>query len=503
MRPGSGLLARNSVIYILIQEAKVSKFKIILAAIAAVALATPVFAATFEFHGDLNNRFGLYTNQAGLYHGVESVAKKNLNEDDVEEFFADFKYRLNTTAATNDGAVKGVFAIEVGGVQFGTSPAGDFSGDGVVVEVRKAYTDFQLPSVQSKARVSLGLQALTVNKFVWWETVPSVQLAGDTGSFAYKLAWARGVESFNDDSDDDLFEDLDSLLARVDLKPAEGVKLGLFALYQRQQNADNEFTVDPAGAATQFSEDGDFYEVKQVGPSDFDLYTLGVDGGFATPTSYGNAFVNWDLIYQGGSVDKIGVYDLATDTFSTVDPDVDVSAYLLHADVGVNIGSTRLTYTGWYASGDDDPNDDNIDNFMSTDVDRFDSVIFFEGGYTDDDYFTEAPYILNKGLILNKLALDQKVSEKTNVGAAVLYLMTAEDLEYTNADDSQSFSEDTLGTEIDAYVSHKLYDNVEVALNAGYLFADDGMDFFENDASRDGSSDADVFRTTARVRYKF
>jgi hypothetical protein len=42
---------------------------------------------------------------------------------------------------------------------------------------------------------------------------------------------------------------------------------------------------------------------------------------------------------------------------------------------------------------------------------------------------------------------------------------------------------------------------MEVAINAGYLIADDGMDAFET--VQDGKSDADVFRSTARVRYKF
>ena len=147
----------------------------------------------------------------------------------------------------------------------------------------------------------------------------------------------------------------------------------------------------------------------------------------------------------------------------------------------MNLGKVRLTYTGWYASGDDDSTDGDIKNFMSTDVDMFDSVVLFEGGYTDDNYFTERPYIQNKGMILNKLAADFQATDKTKVGGAVLYLMTAEDL---------ANGEDTLGTEIDAYVSHKLYPNVEVALNAGYLFADNGMDNF----AASGTSADNIFR---------
>jgi len=195
-------------------------------------------------------------------------------------------------------------------------------------------------------------------------------------------------------------------------------------------------------------------------------------------------FVNWDLMYQGGSL---------TDNTAV---ERDISAFFAHADVGVNLGKLRLTYTGWYASGDDNANDADIENFMSVDVDRFDSIIFFEGGYTDDNYFTEAPHILDKGLWFNKLALDYKHSDKLKLGAAVLYLETAEDLTIGGGK-----KESKLGTEIDAYVSYMLYPNTEIAINAGYLFADDGMDAFET--TKNGSSDSDVFRSTARLRYSF
>jgi hypothetical protein len=46
----------------------------------------------------------------------------------------------------------------------------------------------------------------------------------------------------------------------------------------------------------------------------------------------------------------------------------------VHADLGVNVGQLRLTYTTWYASGDDNPHDGTKHNFMSTDVDMNDSL---------------------------------------------------------------------------------------------------------------------------------
>jgi len=463
------------------------KLMLLVGVMLALGFAGSAPAAEFQFHGDLNNRFHAYTDQAGMFSASETVrtAAGTIDKDGIDESWGEIKYRLWVEAATNDGKVKGVYGIELGALRFGNGAGiggstrtggGNFSGDGINVETRWAYTDFQLPGVASKARFTIGLAPFKVNSFVWEETVMGVQFKGDFGGINLTLADVRGVESFNNDTDDELFEDLDAYLARVDMKPVKNVNIGLFALYQRQDpGSDSIAAFNPA---TQ-------YQVKLLPAVDLSLYTLGIDGSLSTPTSFGNVFLNWDLIYQGGSLDD-----------NTVSRDV--SAYLAHLDVGVNLGKIRLTYTGWYASGDDTPGDGDVENFMSTDVDRFDSVIFFEGGYTDDNYFTEAPHILDKGLFFNKLALDFKASDKLSLGAALLYLETAEDLTLGGGTTSTK-----LGTEIDAYLSYKLYANTEIAINAGYLFADDGMDAFERTAQRDGKSDADVFRSTARVRYSF
>ncbi len=445
-----------------------SKMKIFLAALVALAMATPALAVDVTVHGDLNNRFNLYTNQAQMYKTFESESRVTNPVSDKTQTatWGDIKYRLWTELSTNDGAVKGVYAIELGALRFGDSTyskggGATYSGDGVNIETRWAYTDFQLPFVQSKARVQIGLIPWTVNHYVWQETAMGVQLKGDAGPVGYTVGWARGHENQFDNSSSNAFDDADGFLLRGDFKPADGVKVGLFGLWQRQDAYDGRLTPETA------------FEIKGFGKDQYNIYTIGTDGSFKVPVGL---FVNWDAIYQGGKIKE--------------PLDQDVSAYFLHADVGMNLGKVRLTYTGWYASGDDDSTDGDIKNFMSTDVDMFDSVVLFEGGYTDDNYFTEKPYIQNKGMILNKLAADFQATDKTKVGGAVLYLMTAEDL---------ANGEDTLGTEIDAYVSHKLYPNVEVALNAGYLFADNGMDNF----AAPGTSADNIFRTTMRVRYGF
>jgi len=468
--------------YSFLEAIQMKKLLVLLIALSFVGLAGSALAAKFEFHGDLNNRFMVYTNQAQWFSTLDGAKEDLTSDDGSDDSWGEIKYRLWAEAATDDDRIKGVYAIEIGAVRFGRSGSGKsqgggFSGDGVNIETRWAYTDFAIPHTQG--RVKIGLLPVGVNGYFWNETAMGVFYKQG----GLNLGWARGSENVTTDEQDWGDGDLDALIARYDHK-MDNLKLGFFGTYLTQ-SADN----DTAGNLDSILD----YEIKKFPTEDFDMIALGIDGGISIPTGFGNAFVDWDAIYENGSLDNVSIDGGPTE-------DYDISAYLLHVDAGVNIGRVRLSLTSYYASGDDDDADSDLEGFLAVDVDRFESIIFQEGGYTDDSYFTERPYIGNKGLFLNKLSLDYKATEKMTVGAAILYLLTAEDLEYVD-DNANAQAEDSLGTELDAYVSYQLFENCEVALNMGYLFADDAMDFFE--VERDGSADNDIFRSTARVRYKF
>ena len=443
--------------------------RILIAVFVALLMATPAMAWKFEFHGDLNNRFLLYTDQANFFQ----VSSPVLDPNDRADSFGEIKSRLIATASTDDGAVKGVYAMEVGAVKFGQSArGGSFSGDGINVETRWFYTDFQIPSVASKARIVIGLFSNTVNKYFWSETIMGVKLYGDN----WYVAWLRGKDSFPPSSGQDWGDnDLDTLNARYDLK-LEPVKLGIFASYFFQNTDNTSIVLDPATAN----------EIKLFPNANFNLFTVGVDGGFSTGTSFGKAFVNWDLIYQTGTVEDVGA----------VGNDLDINAYLLHADLGLNIGKATVTYTVWYASGDDNSSDRDLDNFFSVDVDFFDSMIFQEG-LADDNAFFEGPYVRDKGMFFHKLALDYAVDKKTKLGVSALYLRTAEDLVWS------TFREKDLGVELQGYGKYKIYDNLELTVALAYLSAGDAMDFFETSASQNGKADVDIFKSEARVRFQF
>jgi hypothetical protein len=456
----------------------------------------PAVGAEFKFNGDLNNRFTAYTNQSGMFSGAGETsgdparASNRIKDDGISDHWGGTKYRLWTTASTNDGAVKGVYGIEFGNRRFGSAGGGGYSGDGLTVETRWAYTDLQIPFIESKSRVTIGLAPVNVNYYLWNETAMGVQWYGSMDSIDYRVAWIRGFERFRDATTGG--NDADSFFARGDFKPIEGMKLGAFANYTFSRGATASGTIS------------DFrYEKKFIASADVDLdvYELGVDGSFKADMGL---FVNWDLIYQGGEINDAAF--TATNLGTSSVQDYDVSAYFLHADVGFGWDDFKVTLTGWYASGDDDETDDDFEGYFSTDVDIFTGSTVLMESYDDDNYFTERPYILDKGLILLKGAFDWQATDKLKVGTALAYMLTAEDVEYIDGDGTagnKRQSEDEIGVELMGYLSYKLYQNVEFAINAGYLWAGDAMDYFEEDSIRDGSSDEDIFRSMARVRYSF
>jgi hypothetical protein len=466
-----------------------------------LGLTAPVLGAEIAIHGDFNNRFMVYTDQSGLFAGAgeqSTAAARRIKKDGVSDSWGEIKYRLWVDAATNDNKVKAVYAIELGALHFGkpkttagASQGGEYSGDAVNIETRWAYTDFQLPLVENKARFRIGLQPMDVNYYLWKETAMGVNFVGERDSVDYQLAWIRGYEHQRDASTGG--DDVDGFLGRINFKPSDSLKIGVFGLYK--------YSSAPTTPGTPGSITATGYQVKRFADLvDLDFWNFGIDGSYHRPMGSGKFFTNWDLIYQIGDIENVAF--TGSDGSVTTNSQVDVNAYFAHADIGYGQGDWKFTYTFWYASGDDNPTDKDFDGFVSVDVDSFDGVVLFEA-FTDDNYFTERHYLLDKGFIMNKIALDYQATPKIKVGVAGLYMLTAEDIKYTAAANGQLVSESSVGFEIDGYVKYMLFQNVELAFAAGYLLAGDAMDYWEESAIQNGSSDEDILKLNARVRYTF
>ena len=451
------------------------------ACIALVGLAPCAFAAQVSVSGTMQTAGHVYTDQSNFFKNSGTAL------DDTQGQFLYLKYRLESTIATDDNAVKGVFGIEVGGstAYFGDTHL-DYSGDDRdVLELMHAYTDFML----GNGRLKIGLQPVNINPYVWKENAAGILWGASAGNIDYSLGWIRGQEHRNSDKNDAFDESEDALTARVNFGIGEGSKAGVFVLYQMANPS--------ATSAVGINSDNWYY--KSFGDIDSSLWTVGVDGKLQTA---GPLFINWDLLYQNGKIENVTFTDSVSGVTNATDSDFDVSAYFAHVDVGVKMGKVTLTYTGYYASGDDNAADSDINAFIATDVDSGDSIIFQEGAYTSDTAYTDRYYFFDKGIFFNRIGIDYKATDKTTVSGAVLYVQTAEDMEYTDASSVARSSSD-LGIELDAKLTYKMYDNLELGLEAGYLFSGDAMDYFETGADKNGSSDENIFLCVGQILYKF
>jgi len=457
------------------------KLLLVVACVALVGLAPCAFAAQVDVSGTMQTAAHVYSDQAKFFSHSSAAL------DDTKDQLVYLKYRLETSIATDDNAIKGIFGIEVGG---STARFGDanlkYSGDSRdAIELMHAYTDFML----GPGRLKIGLQPWNINPYVWKENAAGILWDASAGNIDYSVSWSRGEEHKNTSNNDAWDESEDALAARVNFGIGEGSKAGVFAMYQ---------TANPSATTPADINSNDWY-YKDFGDFDANLWTVGVDGKLQTS---GPLFVNWDVMYQNGKIENVAFTDSLSGTANTTYNDFDVNAYFAHVDVGVKLGKLTLTYTGWYASGDDDATDDEFNAFLSTDVDMSVGYIFFEGQYTGDVYYTDRPYLFDKGMFLNRLGADFKVTDKTTVGGGVIYLQTAEDMKYTDTNGVARSSSD-LGIELDAEVTYQMYKNLQLGLEAGYLISGDAMDYFEVGTAKNGSADENIFLCAANILYKF
>lgn len=446
-----------------------------------------VSAAQIDVHGDMNNRVEGYSNQGDWFNGAGGSGKRGaLKKDGKAENYAEIKYRLWMEAATDNNAVRGVYAIEVGGTRFGErSTGGSFSGDGKNVETRWAYVDFGLPNSLDH-RIKFGLQPVSIDKHLWEETATAVTFSGPmTATSNYQLLWGRG-DSSNDNPADDGFAGADNFAINLNGQLAPGLNVGGFLLYQINDQASVvPGTLDAVG-----------YEVKSIADnSKYDIFNVGGTVGYSFPIDAGKFFVNGTAIYQTGNVEGVNFKSLGNVTNPSTS--YDLGSYFLRTDLGIDFGVTKVTYTLWYSSGDDNSADNKLNAFMATDVDINESMIFQEN-FTDDDYFAETPYLADKGYLMNKLQVDHKLSNKVTVSGMAIYNSLAEKV--TLGDGSKDSS---LGLELGGRISYSPYSSLEIAAEAAYLFAGDAMDAFEESAIQNGKADEDILHVAGRVRYKF
>lgn len=450
-------------------------FKLILTMILFLAFAGTTYAFDYNFHGKMWQTFGVTDNDLSLPHsqksgktdffsyngnlndkGMKSTMYDVMSENDSSEFGLT-KARLRFEGNTDDGLAKIVYGLEVGTYQWGDSNKGfGLSGDGVTQETRFAYAEVTMPVVAGKIRA--GLQPTKINQWVWSETAAGLTYHHKYNNLKTMAGWYRA----EDDTVSGVEGNNDYLVLKFDDKLAKNTTMGLFGIYANLDEIDTNL--------------GDTY--------DSDTYYIGLTGKFNQDA----LFSNFDFIYQGGDID----FENAANT------DLDRSAWLGNLTVGFKVSDNfKISGNILYVSGDDDATDGDAKNFDSIDVDVKIGTIFFKDTILADcdRTISDAPYIMDKGLVNYAIQGDYQIDEKNNVRCAVRYLTTAEDLEF-----KPNSSDKDLGYEFDLWYTHQLNKYVQLRLDAAYLVAGDGADHLAASDNYDGD---DIYKLATGIKVSF
>ena len=424
--------------------------KVLVAAMAvalAAAMCVPASAFENEFGGYWRTR--AYTQQDFSGDKTESA--------DLQQ--VDTRTRLYYTAKFSDD-FKFVNKFEFDGVWGDTDDDsyGDVGTDGVAVEVKNSYVDFNLGYYNFK----IGAQAGYLGRgFIMDEDFAGAVITGDFGGVSVPFYWIKNVEG--GEGKDKNEKDYDTIVIAPEFK-AGNMKINPYFVYSYMEEGSTGFKVN--GISTANIEDA--YAAN-----------LGVDIDLA--------------LNENANVWFTGIYQMGEAEYNT--HDYDLSAYLFA--FGGNIGIDALDIHGqmFYASGDDG-SDKDYEGFL--DLTNGQSYYWAEiMGYGMVDNQVSAGSCADK--ISNIMALNVGASmspmEKLTLGADIWYAALAED---------DANKEDYLGTELDLTASYQIMDNLSLDLVAAYLFAGDATVAVDDDGDKVATSnDEDPMQIAAQLSLSF
>ncbi len=432
----------------------------------------------FSFYANPSTRTGLGYS-SGNYNAIKGKTDKSDTDAEASVWT---RYRQWFTATSDDQKVKGVFALEIGGVKWGyqgdslgKSKGFGYSGDGVNVETRWLYTDFVVPGIGGNAIA--GLQTVPLandfGQFIWSETAAGLTYFRALKPFDLGVGWIRGnsgtaknvgfsAGNFNDDAG--------YLTLGYDLSKGNRVAFVLAAIRQSAWKT-------TSGSYT-FANNSQY---------------VGATGKFGAGALSGDV----TAVYQGGSV------DLSTPT----QQDLKRRAYAANATVSWKPSTAHKITLGYrYASGDGDAADDQINNYTAVDVDMNHGLVIFEGVATEG-YTTDSPYWLDKGLSMPSIRYDYQASKGLVLSGLYSYISTDKKTQRIGAaavnpalgPDGKTYGT-TIGSEIDFLAKYNIWQNFDALFGVGYLWAGDALDAYTNNGAEKAKN---IFKSQLELRFRF
>ena len=451
------------------------KFAILaLAAVMVIALTVPAAALENEFGGywrtrmyteghfngekndDTNNR--LVDTRTRLYY----TAKINDNLKFVNKFEMDAVWGSGTgsrngrSVATDSGATAGA---QIGNLR----NYGDVGADGVAVEVKNSYADFNVGPVN----LTVGVQPYSLFRDFHisddgsgiigrWKVLDNFVLAGSW------LKVAEGGEGTGNN------EDVDAYTLTGAFWFSENMSIKPSVSYARSSEAPVV-----VGTALLNSAGGAGASVAAAPFGEAEVYTFGAD----FDASF-DAFGIWATAYmQSGDVE-------------TANGDVDFNGWLAAVGGNVALGPVDLHSQFFYSPGDDDANDKDIDNIWSPTASYYWAEIMGYGTF-DNNLPNGSPGDKIFNIWAVNLGTSFKPMDKLSVDVDLWYAERDEDLVFANG-----AKETELGTELDVKVRYQLVEGLNLDLIGAYLWAGDAV-------SDDGKNDENPYEFGAQLSLSF
>jgi hypothetical protein len=291
------------------------------------------------------------------------------------------------------------------------------------VAVQEVFFDKHLRNVSDRFdfdSIRFGIQPFSSDfrGFLFQDNQLGVRLFGnrDNNKYQYNLAWFRRVEKDTNSGLNDIFEGLrDDDVFIANMYVQDWPRLGFFtqATVIHNRNREDELF---------FDENGFLARPASLGierPHNYDVTYLGLNGD----GHFGRVNLTASAYYAVG--------DYEPGTF--VDQDTDISAGFLAAEASMDFNWVRVRLSGLYASGDEDPFDDEANGFDAI----FENPVF---AGADTSYWIRqtVPFIGGGGVtlssrnsILNSMRSSRELGQSNFENPGMILLGVGADLDIT------------------------------------------------------------------------
>ncbi len=421
-----------------------------LAALLVVAFTIPAWSMESQFGGYWRTR--MYTQQN--FSGEDESESQDVSAVDTRTrlyYTAIFnenlkfvnKFEFDATWGSGEGSRKGT----------GERGYGQFSADGANIEIKNSYADFNLGPVNAK----VGVQGYVMARgFLMDDDFAGMVVAYENDMMSLPFIWAKayegGMGKDANDHDVDMYGFNPSFnIGSISINP--------FGLYVYSKDANEDTTID---------EEIKMWYAGLNFDADFDMASFWATG-----------------IYQGGDT---------TTTVGGVETSVDYKAWLAAVGASVNMGIGDVHGEFFYASGDDDAADDDMETFwVPYGQSYYWSEIMGYGILGDTSYAqvsNNAPADQISNVMAANLGVTIKPVDKLAVTLDVWYAALAEDIKVKGED------ENYLGTEVDLKITYELVEGLTLDVVGAYLFAGKAT-------TLDVEDEADPYEIGTRLSLKF